>query len=175
MKKLLKLTLVAALALTTTATYAQKYARINLQEVVSAMPEFKEMQENLDAFGKDLQEQLEQIVVEFNNLATEFQKNQASMTESVRQMKQQQMEQVQQRYNEFQRLSQEDYQKKSAELFEPVQKKANEAVAKIAKSGGYVGVFDTSLPTLAYFDEAALADIAPAVRKALGITDAPTK
>ena len=84
---------------------AQKFARINMQEVIVAMPEFAEMQKNLEAFGKDLQEQMEQIQVEFNNRAEEFQKNQATMAASVKQMKQQELQQIQQRYTEFERIA----------------------------------------------------------------------
>jgi len=43
----------------------------------------------------------------------------------------------------------------------------------VAAAGGYLAVFDTSTGSLAYFDEASLTDIAPAVKKELGITDAP--
>ena len=53
MKKLL---ILVAVVLGVSTVSAQKFARINLQEVVVAMPEFDEMQKNLEAFGKDLQE-----------------------------------------------------------------------------------------------------------------------
>ncbi len=173
MKKLLKLTLLAVAVCGISTASAQKLARVNMQEVIFAMPEFEQMQKNLEAFGKDLQEQMEQIQVEFNNRAEEFQKNQATMAASIKQMKQQELEQIQQRYAEFQRVAQEDFQKKQAELFEPVQKKAQEAVSKVSKAAGYIAVFDTSSPSLAYFDEAQMVDIAPVVKKELGIVEQP--
>ena len=137
------------------------------------MPEFEEAQKNLEAFGKDLQEQMEQIQVEFNNKLADFQKNQATMAASVKQMRQQELEQLQQRFSEFQQIAQQDFQKKETELIEPVQKKANEAVNKVAKAAGYIAVFNTSVPSLAYFDEAQLTDIAAAVKKELGIVETP--
>lgn len=152
---------------------AQKFARVNLQEVVVAMPEFEQAQKNLEAFGKDLQEQMEQIQVEFNNKLADFQKNQATMAASVKQMRQQELEQLQQRFSEFQQIAQQDFQKKEAELLEPVQKKANDAVNKVAKAAGYIAVFNTAVPSLAYFDEAQLTDIAAAVKKELGIIEKP--
>ncbi len=170
MKKLF--ILIAALLGVSTVS-AQKFARVNLQEIVVAMPEFEEAQKNLEAFGKDLQEQMEQIQVEFNNKLADFQKNQATMAASVKQMRQQELEQLQQRYAEFQQIAQQDFQKKENELIEPVQKKANDAVNKVAKIAGYIAVFNTSLPTLAYFDEAQLTDIAPLVKKELGIVEKP--
>lgn len=173
MKRFIKLTLAVAMAMISTSLYAQKLARINMQEIVFVMPEFKEMQNNLEAFGKDLQEQLEQIQVEFNNKAADFQKNQATMAESVKQFKQQELEQLQNRYMEFQRVAQTDMQNKQNELFEPVQKKAMDAVNKVAKAGGYTVVFDTSAPSLAFYDEAMLTDLAVAVKTELGIKDEP--
>ena len=170
MKKLLIL-IIAALGVSTVS--AQKFARVNLQDVVIAMPEFEEAQKNLEAFGKDLQEQMEQIQVEFNNKLADFQKNQANMAASIKQMKQQELEQLQQRFGEFQQIAQQDFQKKEAELIEPVQNKAQEAVNKIAKANGYIAVFNTSIPSLAFFDEAQLVDIAPLVKKELGIADKP--
>ena len=175
MKKLF--ILIAALLGVSTVS-AQKFARVNLQEIVVAMPEFEEAQKNLEAFGKDLQEQMEQIQVEFNNKLADFQKNQATMAASVKQMRQQELEQLQQRFSEFQQIAQQDFQKKQAELIEPVQKKAQEAVNKVAKANGYIVVFDISIPSLAYIDEAQTTDIAPLVKKELGIvatTAAPAK
>ena len=170
MKKLL--ILVAALFAIGTVS-AQKFARINMQEIVVAMPEFEVAQKNLEAFGKDLQEQMEQIQVEFNNKLADFQKNQATMAASVKQMKQQELEQLQQRFSEFQQIAQQDFQKKEAELLEPVQKKAQDAINKIAKANGYIAVFNTGVPSLAYFDEAQLTDIAALVKKELGIVESP--
>ena len=164
-----KLFILIAAILGVSTVSAQKFARINLQEVVVAMPEFTEAQKNLEAFGKDLQEQMEQIQVEFNNKLADFQKNQETMAASVRQIKQQELEQLQQRFAEFQQIAQQDFQKKEAELLEPVQKKAQEAVNKVAKANGYLAVYNTSVPSLAYFDEAQLVDIAPLVKKELGI------
>ena len=76
MKNILKLTLVLAAVLCSTSVYAQKLARVNTQEIFAVMPETAEMQTNLDAFGKELQEQLEAIQVEFNNRYAEFEKTQ---------------------------------------------------------------------------------------------------
>ena len=175
MKKLLGLTLLAVAMLSISTASAQKFARINLQEIVVVMPEFAEAQKNLEAFGKDLQEQMEQIQVEFNNKLADFQKNQATMAASIKQMKQQELEQLQQRFGEFQQIAQQDFQKKQAELIEPVQKKAQEAVNKVAKANGYIVVFDTSVQTLAYLDEAQVVDIAALVKKELGIETAAAK
>ena len=176
MKKFLGLTLLAVAMLGISTVSAQNMARINFQEVVVAMPEFEQAQKNLELFGRDLQDQMEQIVVEFNNKMADFEKNQATMAASVKQMKQQELQQLQQRYNEFQQIAQQDMQKKEAEVMNPIYEKANEAVKKVSAAGGYIAVFSTagdqpSSAGLAYFDPSALADITPAVKKELGIVE----
>mgnify|MGYP003531716346 FL=1 len=49
----------------------------------------------------------------------------------------------------------------------PIQKKAVEAVNKLAKEGGYIYVFEQG--SLLYFDASQSTDLTPAARKALNI------
>ena len=169
MKKVLKLTLALAMVLCSTSAMAQKLARVNTQEIFAQMAETKQMQENLDAFGKELQEQLEAIQVEFNNRAAEYQKAQATMNPTVKQMKEAELNGLQQRYAEFQQIAQQDFAKKQQELADPIQKKLNEAIAKVAKAAGYSAVLDEM--AFVYYDPAQVADINGAVKKELGITE----
>lgn len=173
MKKAIKLTLAVVLVLSSTTLFAQKFGRINTQEIIMSMPETKEMQTNMEAYAKDLQDNLETINVEFNTKYTEFQKNFETLSDAVRQLKSKELQELQNRRDEFQQLAQQEYQKKQNELLAPIIEKAKDAIDKVGKAGAYLFVFDTSTGSLAYFDEAALTDLAPAVKKELGITDAP--
>lgn len=173
MKNAIKLTLAVVLALSATSLFAQKFGRINTQEIIMVMPETKEMQTNLEAYYKTLMDQAETINVEFNNKLQEFQKNLNTYPESVRNLKEKELHELQGRSEEFQQVAQQDYQKKQSELLAPIIEKAKAAIDKISVAGAFLCVFDTSTGSLAYFDEASLTDIAPAVKKELGITDAP--
>ena len=166
MKKAIKLTLAVVFVMGATSLFAQqKFGRINTQEIIVGMPETKEMQTNMEAYAKDLQDNLESMTVEYNQKLQEFQKNFNTLSESVRQLKENDLNALIQRRNEFQ--------KRQNELLAPIIEKAKNAIDKVAAAGGYLAVFDTSTGSLAYFDEASLTDIAPAVKKELGITDAP--
>ena len=107
MKKALKLTLAVALMMGATSLYAQKFGRINSQEIVMAMPETKEMQTNLETFGKELNENIETINVEFNNKLQEYQKTANTLTDAVREMKAKELEDLQRRSQEFQQMAQD--------------------------------------------------------------------
>lgn len=173
MKKILKLTLVLAMVFSSANVFAQKLATVNTQEIFAVMPETKEMQSQLDAFGKELQEQLEAIQVEFNNRYAEFEKNQATMNPTVKQMKQSELNGLQERYAQFQQIAQQDFAKKQQELAAPIQQKLDAAIEKVAKAAGYAGVFDSMV--FVYSDAAQIANINAAVKKELGITDAPAQ
>ena len=162
MKKAIKLTLAVVLVMGATSLFAQKFGRINTQEIIMAMPETKTMQENMDTFAKELSDNIETMNVEFN-----------TFSDAIKEVKEKELNDMQTRTREFQERAQQDYQKKQNELLAPIIDKAKSAIDKVAAAGGFLVVFDTSTGSLAYFDEATLTDVAPAVKKELGITDAP--
>ena len=168
MKKILKIVLTVAFVAGSTSVFAQKLGRINMQELVFAMPETAEMQKNLEAYQKELQDQLETI--EYTKQVSD--KN-STMSDSVRQLKEKELNDLKTRYDEFVQVSQQDMQKKQGELLEPIIVKAQDAVKEVSKAGGYTVVYDTSVNAVAYFDEAVVTDILPAVKTKLGIKDTP--
>lgn len=173
MKNVIKLTLAVAFALSTTSLFAQKFGRINSQEIISTMPEAKTMETNLQAYGKDLNDALEAMKVEMANKLQEYQKNYSTMTEAIRNMQEKSLQDLQARSQEFEQTAQQDYQKKYSELLAPIIEKAKAAIDKVCQVNGFFVVFDLSTGSLAYFDEAQLTDVAPLVKKELGIVDAP--
>ena len=120
MKKTIKLTLAVVFVMGATSLFAQKFGRINTQEVISVMPEMKEMQTNIEAYSKDLQESMENIVVEYNNKYQEFNKNFSTMSDAVRQLKEKELNDLIQRRNDFEQVAQQDLQKRYNELLAPI-------------------------------------------------------
>ena len=169
MKKAIKLTLAVALMLSASSLFAQKFGRINSQEILLAMPETKEMETNMQAYGKDLQDNLETITVEFNQKYLDFQKNFDTYSDAVKQLKQKELTDLQTRYEQFQQVAAQDIQKKQMELLEPIRKKAVDAINEVAKAGGYIVVFDMMGNSLAYIDESATTDISGEVKAKLGV------
>ena len=166
MKRVLKLTLAVACVMFSTSLFAQKIGRINSQDVVVSRAEFKEAQTQVEALAKDLQAQAETIQVEMNNKVQEYQKGAETMTDAVRQLKEKELNDLNTRLQEFNQVAQQELQKKEQELMQPIIKKANEAIAEIAKAGGYTVILE--IGSMVYFDEAAVVDITPEVKAKLG-------
>ncbi|MBR5820353.1 MAG: OmpH family outer membrane protein [Alistipes sp.] len=170
MKNVLKLSLVLAMMLSCTTLFAQKFGRINSQEVMLSMPETTEMQNKLQAVAKDWEENLELINVEFNNKLQDFQKNLNSMSDAARQIKEKDLNDLRQRGSEMQQMAQQDLARQEQELMTPIIEKAQNAIQTVSKNGGFTAIFETG--SLVYFDEATLIDITPLVKKELGIVEA---
>ncbi|WP_419495645.1 hypothetical protein [Alistipes putredinis] len=54
-------------------------------------------------------------------------------------------------------------------MTDPIVAKAQEAVKKVAQKGAYVAVFNTTIPSMVYYDEAAMTDLSTEVKAELGI------
>lgn len=167
MKNLLKLTLAVAMMLGAQSLFAQKFGRIDTNAVITAMPEAKEAQTNLEAFVKDLSDTYETMQVEINNMVAELQKNEATLSESMKQLKYKEIQDLSARMEEYQRSAQQEIQFKQAELMRPIQEKAMSAINAVAQAGGYTAIFETV--SLIYFDPAQMPDIFDAVKAQLGL------
>lgn len=168
MKKAIKLTLVALLAVCSTSLYAQKFGRINYQELIQAMPEMDSVRINMEAATTEYQEHLESLQVELNNKINDFQKAPASMSDAVKQLKQREIQELQERLQQYYEIAQEELNKTQMALYAPVEAKANEAIKKVCKADGIVVAFHSS--SVAFIDEDQIVDILPKVKVELGIT-----
>ena len=77
---------------------------------------------------------------------------------------------MEKRITETQEKAQEELTAKRTELYQPVFKKAEDAVKAVAKEKGYAYVFDVSQPGVVYFDGGE--DLLNAVKTKLGISTA---
>ncbi len=169
MKRAIKAAFVVAMVMCAVAAQAQKLGRIQFQEVVMAMPEMQAMQANLETFSRDLSDNLEAMQVEFNNKLADYQGNLNNYTDSVRSLKEKELQDLQTRMQQFEQSARQEIQTKQSELLNPIVTKARDAVSRIAAQGGYDVVYDESAGALAFVNETTVTDIAPQVKAALGV------
>jgi len=167
MKKIL---LLAVLAMMSAAAFAQqKFAHVNFTELVQLMPEADQARATMDASSKEASETYQAMADEFNTKYQQYQQKAQSWTQAIRETKEKELTDIQQRIQEFQQTVQAELQQQQQQLMAPIYKKAQEAVEKLAKEGGYIYVFDQT--NALYIDPAQSTDLTPAARKALGIPD----
>lgn len=173
MHNMKKIILIAVSALLAVSAYAQpKFAHVNFSELVQLCPEADAARETMAASSKEAQETLQAMVEEFQTKYSQYEQKASTWTDSIRQSKERELTDIQQRIQEFDQTVNAELQQKQQSLMAPIYEKVNNTVQELAKSGGYVYVFDVS--TLLYVDAAQSTDLTPAARKTLGIEDGRT-
>ena len=160
-----KIILMLALVLPMLAS-AQKLGHINSQELLASMPELKDMQAKLDTLAGQYEVQFANMQEEFNKKVAEFQQQQSTMTAGVREFRQQEIAEMEQRIYIFRETAQKDIQSKQQEFLMPIQKRMLEAIQKVGAEQGCTYVMDAM--AMLYIAPDAL-DIMPLVKKELGI------
>lgn len=144
---------------------AQKIAHVQLDSLIQLMPETKQAMDIAQAYLKDLEKQVASMKAEFDAKYQDYLTNEASYSELVKKTKQEELQTLNQRIQDFQQQAQQDYQKKYMELSKPIQDKAKKAIDLVAKEGGYKYILDTSTGLVLYSE--ASDDILMIVKKKL--------
>jgi outer membrane protein len=160
-----KLILMLALVLPVLAS-AQKIGHVNSQEIMTLMPETKRMGEKLDSVQAGYESQLAVYQEEYNKKIAEFQKDAPNLTQGVREFRQQEIADMEQRIQLFYQTIQQDLQAKQMEYMQPIRTALLDAIKKVAESKGCTYVMDQA--NMLHIGADAL-DLTSAVKAELGI------
>lgn len=149
------------------AQKGSKVGHINSQVLITSMPAAKVAQDSLELFGKSLKAQFEKMDAELQQMAQEFQEQQKSMSELVRETKLSEYSDKQKRLSDFQTKANQAIAQREQELFKPIADKAMAAIEKVAKANGYNYVFDQAQGGILY--QSGGDDLLPLVKKELGL------
>ena len=169
MKKLLS---ILTFILISNISFSQdlKIGYTNVEYILSFLPETKQVQAEVQAYGTQLQNQLQSKITDFQTKADAFQKSAATMTDIIRADKQEELQNLQASIQKFQTEAQTKKKKKEQDLFKPLFEKISNAINDIAKNENFTHVFSAGVPgvdVLLYAQPAG--DISKLVFKQLGI------
>lgn len=167
-----KIFIIAAMALMTLSASAQKIGRVNFSELVQLMPEADEARATLQTISKEADETLQSMYEEYQSKMNQYQQKQATWTPAIKESKEKELMEIQNRLQESQQTFQQEIQQKQNELMAPIYEKAQNTIKELAKGQALTAVFDAS--SALYFDEATTVDLTPAARKALKIAEGRT-
>jgi outer membrane protein len=145
-----------------------KFAHINRDELIKAMPEYDSATVKLENTRKELINQLEIMQVELNNKLDAYNKEMKNLTDLVKQTKEQELQDMKNRIDVFQANASTQLTEQQSALFQPIVAKADKALKDVAKEGGYIYVFDTNNNVL-YYDETKSINIMAPVKAKLGL------
>ncbi|GAA4454086.1 OmpH family outer membrane protein [Rurimicrobium arvi] len=159
----------AAFTLIATKVNAQslKIGHINSQELLSLMPEVKKADADLKTYAKSFEDQLETMGKDYQKKIADYQGQEKTMTDAVKEVKQKEITDLGARIESTQKSAEEKVATKKQELFKPILDKAEKAIKDVAKEKGFDYVFDLSTGSVLVSRDAD--NMLPAVKAKLGI------
>ena len=143
-----------------------KIAHVNTTEILDAMPEKAKAEKDLEKYYGELQSQLQTMAQEYQNKMQDYEANQATMSNLVKQSKEKEIVDLQNRIQQFQANAEQEFDSKRTELLKPILDKIQNAIDAVGKEKGCTYVFDASLPI--YIGTDAI-DLTKDVRTKLGL------
>ena len=117
-----KLTLIvfAALFAFTLSAQNNKFGYINITELVMLTADADSARVRLQAYQKELEDEMESMQTEYNNKVNTYQQKQATWTAAIKESKEAEIIEMQQRLQQFQQTAGSDLQQLQATLFNPI-------------------------------------------------------
>ncbi len=145
---------------------AQKLGHCDGQEVLSLMPEMKDVQGQLETQAKQLKDHLQSLEGEYQKMVGEYQQQEPTWPEAIKQSKRQAIMNKEQEMAEFEATANKEIADLQQALLDPLLKKATEAIEAVGKENSFTYIFDISTGVLLYKGGE---DVTPLVKAKLGI------
>jgi len=170
MRNLMKSFIVLLFAAFSISAGAQtpKFGHIDLQALVQLMPERVSAETEFNNFQTELEDVLGEMQEKYQQKLTELEQLGEEVSEIRRNAKITELQELQQRIQNYQVTAQQQLQQKQGELLSPVFDKAEAAIEEVAKEQGLIYVFDTGSKVVLYKSNQSV-DILPMVKQKLGI------
>lgn len=128
----------------------QKIGYVDTDDILSQMPEYEGVQQQLQVISSEWNSQLKKMEEEINQLKEDFESREVLYTDEQRKQIQQKIQKLVTEREQFmdEKFGEEgEYFQKQKELLEPIQRKVFEAVNIIAKRNNFDFIFDRAQNT----------------------------
>ena len=164
LKKLLLLALIAIPAVA--FAQEQKIAHVNRADVIPFMPEYRQAQDSLKKSETEFQTEFKRIQDEYIGKYTDYLAKRDSLNESIRQIREQEINEILQRSENYQQFAQQKQEEISQALLAPIWAKFQKAVEDVGRENNFLYIIADDV--LLYSSSNAV-DATPLIKRKLGI------
>lgn len=143
-------------------------AHINTIEVLEAMPEKAKADKELSAYQSELENQIKVMVEEYQKKVQQYQSEQDSLSDLMKQTRQNEILDIQNRIQMFQENAEKELANKQSALYAPIMERLQKAVGIVTRENGFTYLMDLSSGAIVYIGDDAI-DATPLVKKKLGL------
>ncbi len=150
------------------AAQTLKFGTVNSQEIFNLMPDKATAESTLQSVSEKYQTEFNNLQQEFEKKFKEYQELDPSTPQSIKDRRAQELQENQQKIQNFQQMAAQDLQKQQETLLAPITDKIQKAIQAVGAEGGYTFIYDLSIPAVVYTGAGA-EDVTPQVKAKLGI------
>ena len=121
---------------------AQKFGKVNTQTIMQALPDVAKANGELEALQKQKDNELKAMQDELNRKLDEYEKGQSTMNATAKPQKETELQGLNQKIQQAYQDGQQELQKKSNELMQPIVAKVRAAIDAVGKAGNYTYIFE---------------------------------
>lgn len=146
---------------------AQKFAHVNQAQIVQNMPEYIAAQNDIKALAQQYEDELKRMQDELQAKGTDYEKEADKLPAAVKQRREQELTDLQQRLQQYYQTSQEELEKARQTKLSEIGEKVTKAIKEVGSAGGYVYIMDSN--SLPFINETISTDVTEQVKAKLGI------
>ncbi len=147
-----KLITIIAIALFTLSATAQKVGHVDVQTIMVDLPSYKAASAELERFAQEKKSELDMFYKLYQESEAKFKQDAPSLSDEIKEQRYAELmakgQNIQAKNGQFE----QEVALKEQKLVDPIMASVKAAIAKVAKEGGYIYVFEQS--TLMYYAEA---------------------
>ena len=154
MKSIKILLVVVAVAFSSNA-FAQdlKFGHINIQKLVTELPEKLAADKKLQAEAQKLELNLKVMNEELEAKYTDYMENRDTLPELIRATKEKEIQEISERLKNFQQLAQQNIHTQEQQMLKPIIEKVQKAIDEVGTENGFIYIFDVSSRVVIYHSE----------------------
>lgn len=145
-----------------------KLGHINSNEILMAMPEREVLEKTLDDLQSEYESEILKMREEYFAKLKEYQDKLATMPQSIKQARETELMEMEQRITTFNQTASSDLQQKQQEMLAPIVEKIRKAISEVGAEHNYTYIFDLAQPSIVY-QSAKSNDITAQVKSKLGL------
>ena len=145
-----------------------KFGHVKIQEVMTVMPEFTQMQKDLESEYSKLESQLATMQEDLKKMQEDYMANAKTLSPEAKSKQEKELMERSQKVQTFYRTSEQNLAQKQQEMQAPVLKKVMDAVDQVGKEGGFIYIFEASSGAAVYYSDQSV-DVTPLLKAKLGI------